>query len=418
MKRRLMGWALGLGLVVLQVGSIRAAEEDKPLAPGWLSLDCCIGPVDNAIGKGKSALEKALGIGISGYLDTGWTLSTNHPSRPANISLHYFDKDQNKIAFNALNLTLDKPEKDWGVGIRLSGVFGRTGELLREATLWGRTLRRESSAELFESYLTTTIPIGEGLAVKGGLFVTTLGTEIIPTPGSYNDNITRSFLFNLAIPFRHLGVLFTYPVSKMISVTAGPVTGWDDPRDNNHTPSFLGGITLTPSDTISFVSNVIAGEEPVALSSPSARNTARWTISNVLSVKTFDPLTLSVEYTYGRQNKASLGGTLDAVWQGVGAIASYSWTDRFTTALRGELFFDRNGARTGGDLNNGRANVTLGELTLTGAYKFTKMLLGRAEVRQDWSNRNVFAVGDQSSRTTHFGDKSQTILALQLIYTF
>ncbi|HVO93349.1 MAG TPA: outer membrane beta-barrel protein [Terriglobales bacterium] len=381
-------------------------------------MDCCIGPLDKAIADGKGSLEKALGIGISGYLDTGWTLSTNHPSKPSNISLRYFDKDQNKIEFNDFNLTLDKPEKDWGVGFHLSGDFGRTAELLREATFWGRSLHKEPSAELREAYFTTTIPVGEGLAVKGGLFVTPLGTEIIPSPGAYNDNISRSFLFNLGVPLRHLGMLLTYPINKMVGVSGGVVTGWDDPRDNNHQPSFLGGFTLNPSDTISFASNLTAGEEPVSASPPSARNTARFTISNVLTVKTFDPLNLSAEYTYGRQNKASLGGTLDAVWQGVAAIASYGWTDRFTTALRGEVFFDRNGARTGGDLNNGRANVTVGELTLTGAYKFTKMFLGRAEVRQDWSDRNVFAVGDQTNRTTHFGDKSQTTLALQLIYTF
>jgi hypothetical protein len=39
-------------------------------------------------------------------------------------------------------------------------------------------------------------------------------------------------------------------------------------------------------------------------------------------------------------------------------------------------------------------DVTLGELTLTGAYKFTKMLVGRAEVRQDWADKKVFAVGN------------------------
>src|SRR6476659_6067905 len=62
-----------------------AEPEEKPLGPGWLSLDCCVGPLDNAIANGKGALEKAVGIGISGYLDTGWTFSTNHPSHPANI---------------------------------------------------------------------------------------------------------------------------------------------------------------------------------------------------------------------------------------------------------------------------------------------------------------------------------------------
>jgi len=56
--------------------------------------------------------------------------------------------------------------------------------------------------------------------------------------------------------------------------------------------------------------------------------------------------------------------------------------------------------------------VTVSEITLTGAYKFTKMLLGRAEFRQDWADRKVFQRGRTGS------DKDQTTLALQLIYTF
>src|SRR5678815_1339155 len=60
-----------------------AEPADKPLGPGWLSLDCCVGPLDNAIANGKGALEKALGIGISGYLDTGYTsVSYTHLTLP------------------------------------------------------------------------------------------------------------------------------------------------------------------------------------------------------------------------------------------------------------------------------------------------------------------------------------------------
>src|SRR5215475_15326903 len=221
MKTALAVLLLMLVSCIAPLRTIQAAEEqkppepaEKPLGPGWLSLDCCVGPQDDAIANGKGSLEKALGISISGYLDTGWTFSTNHPNHPANISGRYFDKDQNKIVFNDFNITLDKPEKDWGVGFRLSGDFGRTGELLREATLWGKTFHKEPSAEVREAYLTTTIPIGEGIQFKGGLFVTPLGTEIIPTPGAYNDNISRSFAFNFGVPLRHLGTLFTYPFHK------------------------------------------------------------------------------------------------------------------------------------------------------------------------------------------------------------
>ena len=383
------------------------AQDDKPLAPGWLSLDCCVGLVDQKIAEGKSVLENALGIGISGYFDTSYNWSSNRPRNPSNISLHYFNKDHDKVVFNNFHLAIEKPEKDWGVGFRISGDFGRTGELLREATLWGKTLQSESSAELREAYLTTTIPIGEGLQIKGGLFTTLLGTEIIPNPGAYNDNISRSFLFNLAIPFRHLGVLFTYPVHNVVSLTAGIVTGWDNPRDNNHTPSFLGSVSVTPNDKFSYVAAVSAGEEPAT-----NHNTARFVISNVWTIKPVDPLALIVEYTYGTQNQASLGGTRDATWQGIAGIASYEWTDRFSTALRGEYFSDRDGARIGGDAFGTHANVEVAEFTLTGSYKFTKMLIGRAEVRQDMASRRVYAKGGSNA------DKNQTILGAQLLYTF
>jgi hypothetical protein len=392
---------LGSLLVATFVWLPSAHAQEKPLAPGWLSLDGSVGIIDKNIAEGKSSLEKALGVGISGYVDTGYNWSSNRPRRPANISGRYFDKDHNKLVFNDLHIAVDKPEKDWGVGFRISGDFGRTGELLREATLWGKTLHREPSAEVREAFLTTTIPVGEGLQVKGGLFVTTLGTEIIPNPGAYNDNISRSFLFNLAIPLRHLGMLFSYPAHKMLGLTAGVVTGWDNPRDNNGQPSFLGGVSFTPVDAFSLASNLIYGPEQTHNS-----GNKRFTWSNVATIKPIDPLALILEYTYGREENVTPSGR-DGRWQGLAAIASYNWTDRFNTALRGEVFDDSDGVRTA----LGR-DVSLAEVTLTGSYKFTKMFLGRAEVRQDWADRRFYQKGGSSA------DKEQTTFAVQLIYTY
>jgi hypothetical protein len=405
MKKALLG--LTLAVAVAGFGSSATQAQDKPLGPGWLSLDSSVGVLDKNIADGKSALEGALGIGISGFLDTSYQWSSNHPKNPRNITGRYFDKDYNKLVFNNFHVAVEKPEKDWGVGFRLSGDFGRTGELLREATLWGKSLHDEPSAEVREAYLTTTIPIGEGIGVKGGLFVTPLGTEILPNPGAYNDNFSRSFLFNFAIPLRHLGVLFSYPIVKTFSVSAGVVTGWDNPRDNNQQPSFIGGIGFTPTEQFTLASNVIYGAEQ-----RSNNADQRFTMSHVATIKPFDPLALILEYTYGREENASLGGTRDAVWQGIAGIASYGWTDRFTTALRGEYFHDRDGARLGGNFAGTHAKNSVAEATLTGAYKFTKMLLGRVEVRQDWSDEAFFKKGSSSA------DKNQTTLAGQLIYTF
>jgi len=424
MKRGPLSFLLILSILVLSLRPIYAAEPeqkpatpeqkpaepaDKPLEPGWLSLDCCVGPVDQAIGDAKSVVEKALGISISGFLDSAYNWSSNHPHSPANISGRIFNKDHNKIEFNNFNLTLDKPEKDWGVGFHLSGMFGRTAELLRESTLWGSSLHKEPSAELFESYVTTTIPIGEGLQFKGGLFVTLLGAEIISQPGSYNFNITNSFDFFYAIPFRHLGGLFTYPVLKTLSVTGGLVTGWDDPHDNNHVPSFLGGVNFTPSDSFALASSIIVGPEQ---QNKNGRQRVTW--SNVATIKPMDSLTLLLDYTLGAEAKAPTPtGNRQAYWHTLSGVASYDWTDRFSTALRGEAFLDLQAARTFGfAATKPIHNVALGDFTLTGSYKFTKMFLGRAEVRQDFANRGVFQNG------TSRADANQTTLALQLIYTY
>src|SRR2546428_7473434 len=386
-----------------------AEPEEKPLGPGWLSLDCCVGPLDNAIANGKGAVEKALGISISGFLDSAYNWSSNHPHSPTDISGRIFNKDYNRIEFNNFNLTLDKPEKDWGVGFHLSGMFGREAELLRESTLWGKALHKEPSAELYESYVTTTIPVGEGLQFKGGLFVTLLGAEIISQPGAYNNNISNSYDFFFAIPFRHLGGLFTYPVLKTLSVTGGLVTGWDDPHDNNHVPSFLGRVNFTPSDTFALASSIIADPEQRG---NDGRQRVTW--SNVATIKPIDPLTLLLDYTFRAEAKAPTPtGNRPSYLHTLSVVASYDWTDRFNTALRAEAFLDLQAARTlGFAATKPIHNVALGEFTLTGAYKFTKMLLGRAEVRQDFANRAVFQRGSSKA------DANQTTLAMQLIYTY
>jgi hypothetical protein len=160
-------------------------------------------------------------------------------------------------------------------------------------------------------------------------------------------------------------------------------------------------------DEFALVSSVIYGPEQFHRT-----GNKRFTMSHVGTIKPFDPLALIVEYTYGREENASLGGTRDAVWQGIAGIASYGWTDRFTTALRGEYFNDRDGARLGGNFAGTHAKNSVAEATLTGSYKFTKMLLGRVEVRQDWSDEAFYKKGASSA------DKNQTTLAGQLIYTF
>src|SRR5918994_444267 len=118
MKKGVLVLLLALASHIVLPKIALAAEEEKPLPPGWLSLESSVGVLDRSIENGKSALQDALGINISGYLDAGYNWSSNHPRNPRNISLRYFDKDHNKLVFNDFHIALEKPEKDWGVGFR------------------------------------------------------------------------------------------------------------------------------------------------------------------------------------------------------------------------------------------------------------------------------------------------------------
>lgn len=117
MKRTV--WTLGPLLLAGFVSLPLAHAQEKPLPPGWLSLDSSVGELDKSIAEGKSSVEKALGLGISGYIDTGYNWSSNRPRRPANITGRVFDKNHNKLVFNDFHIAVEKPEKDWGVGFRI-----------------------------------------------------------------------------------------------------------------------------------------------------------------------------------------------------------------------------------------------------------------------------------------------------------
>ncbi|HXL09456.1 MAG TPA: hypothetical protein VN966_04490, partial [Candidatus Bathyarchaeia archaeon] len=85
MKRGILPLLWLLSILILPLRPIYAAEpeqkpaapeqkpaepEEKPLGPGWLSLDSTVGVADKWIALNKSALQDAIGINISGFLDS------------------------------------------------------------------------------------------------------------------------------------------------------------------------------------------------------------------------------------------------------------------------------------------------------------------------------------------------------------
>lgn len=83
---------------------------------------------------------------------------------------------------------------------------------------------------ILEATMAWKTPVGKGMTLDGGIFLSPIGPEAIPV----KDNWTwsRSTLF-FALPFYHAGFRVTYPVSERWNVTAGVYNGWNSVTDTN-----------------------------------------------------------------------------------------------------------------------------------------------------------------------------------------
>ncbi len=364
-----------------------AAAEEAPADPTRGQWDAALDPIRDAEEKYVVAPQKWIEDQTKIHVGAGMTWPTwfwnfNEPDSDLN-TLHSLDPDVASSEFNFGQLSAARPSEGWfvpGFGTKLA--LGRAAKRFKAdwdgdgALNVGDTFEK-NSFEVQEAYLTWAVPedspVLRGLTLKGGKFVTLLGAEVIEPWLNYN--YSRSFLFGFSIPFTHTGGLATYPISDSLSVTGGVVVGWDNVADNNNSPSFMGNVTYVATDWLTLSANGIYGPEQAGKIGPK-----RGVMSDVVTIKPFEPLTILLNYDWGHEDDVGLG-TGHAIWQGFAAVANYQFTDRFSTAVRGEWFEDSDGARTG-------IRQTLYEGTLTAKYQLTQHLYVRAEYRRDQSTRS------------------------------
>jgi hypothetical protein len=95
-------------------------------------------------------------------------------------------------------------------------------------------------------------------SVKAGHWFTPVGYEVIPANGNffYSHTLTH---YN-SEPFTHTGVLGTYSASDKVALSTGWALGWDtgfEQFDGGNI--FVGGVTYTPSDDVTLIYMVTAG---------------------------------------------------------------------------------------------------------------------------------------------------------------
>lgn len=346
---------------------------------------------------------------ISGYVAATYNYNFNSPE-PQDNRFHVFDLDANTFTFNAAELSLLKTstsESPLGYGL----VFS-VGHDARVFTAdWnGDGTSDTNTFELTEGYVTYKAPVGEGLDVKLGKFITLLGAEVIKRPANFN--ISRSYLFGFAIPFTHTGLLLSYPLHSTFNVTAGVVNGWDNVIDNNDGKTFTGQAVFTPADVFSLTVNGIFGPEQ------NNSSNERWVIDVVSTLKPFKNFTLLGNFDYGHESNVPAIGGQDATWWGVAVVANYDFTEQFGVAVRGEYFRDAEGVRTGATVPTDPLQTLVGAdlygATLTFHYKLWDHVLARLEYRYDFSGGDNLFFGSSLGSARD----DQNIIQFEVIYMF
>ena len=138
-------------------------------------------------------------------------------------------------------------------------------------------------------------PLGNGLKLRFGKFVTYHSAEVIEAKDNYN--YSRSFLFNYAVPFTHTGLMAQYAFSKEFSTSLYLVNGWDVTNDNNDGKSVGASFCFNPAEILSFTFNFMYGPEQANNSSHN-----RFLFDWVGALKASKQLTFMANIDYARED--------------------------------------------------------------------------------------------------------------------
>jgi hypothetical protein len=333
-------------------------------------------------------------LGLSIYLQGGYTYNFNNPDSMTNEQ-RLFDKKANTFLIDLAQIQFEKDPTFGGLGYRLKLSYGETAKFIHAAGLGNPN----DEFDLTDVYIDYLAPLGNGLKLRFGKFVTFVGAEAIEARDNFN--YSRSFLFNYAQPFTHTGFMAEYKFSEAFTAGLYIVNGWDVATDNNKGKTLGASFIVTPLERLALTFNFLYGPEQ-------ANNTSnnRFLFDWVGEFKATKDLTFMVNVDYGREEKDPLNAGRDSEWWGVAGYVKYGFTDFFSTSIRAEYFNDEKGARTG-------IAQELKEITLTAEFRVAKNLLVRPEYRHDWSSQNAF---DSEHKT--FDTKSQDTVAVGVMYTW
>jgi len=301
-----------------------------------------------------------------------------------------------------------------------AGEAGRTG--YHVSLGYGQAINAVNGSEpvaglgfdqyLKEAYFSYLAPVGKGLQIDIGKFVTPAGAEVIETKDNWN--YSRSLLFYYAIPYFHFGARAAYKFNDKFTLTGYLVNGWNNVVDNNSDKTLGASLAWNPTKKLSIAENYIAGPEG-DLGAPTPNTNWRQLSDSVVTYTPTAKLSLMVNGDYGRGDKIYGVDTVSPAvdWWGTAGYVKYAFNDKNNFALRYEYYGDPYGytVYSGTGFPSGHVQ----EFTATLTHMLTTSLMTRFEYRGDFANNPIFEKGNPD---THPLVKNQQTLTLGMVYMF
>ncbi len=377
-------WTLGLAAVGL-VGLSSAAQA--------------------AVDTSSTVLTALSSTTLSGYVDTSaqWNLGTGNANNPP----YSFGGPSKADGFNlnVVQLSLDRPldESEWAAGYHVDLWMGPDAN-----TLASSSTGTSSDFAIRQAYVTLRTPVGNGIDWKIGVFDSILGYESLTTYN--NPNYTRSYGFTIE-PTTLTGLIGTYKINDMASVTAGIANTVGAPINNRAFPAGNPGVDGTEAESYKAYTAAVALTAPTSwgwiggstlsagfingFNFANGHNQANYYVGATMNT----PLTaLKVGLAYDLLDVHNAPGD---TWDLAGYV-SYQVTEKLSLNGRAEYLDEINAAH-------------VIEATATAQYDLWKNVMTRVEFRWDHGDNGQFFGGTFEGDPTR---RNAYMLAAQAVYKF
>lgn len=334
---------------------------------------------------------------------------------------------QDAFAVDVFSVSISKPlgENEWAAGYNAQLWFAETSGAGAAPSIGSFA----GGVQLKNANIDLRVPVGNGLDLKVGIFDSIIGYE--SSDYNANPNYSRGYGWGIE-PTTHEGVLASYRVNEILSVSAGIANSYGVTAGGLATGTFAGAqaesqkaymasLALTAPDSAGFLAggSLYAG---VVNGMPAGANTADVTSLYVgATIPTpVEGLAAGIGWDYRLNNGANVNSaafTLGAGWAtALAGYLSYDVTEKVAVHYRIDWAQGSNGSfgylRAAGD--DEHQNKLLSN-TLTLDYKAWENVISRLELRWDHAlDGNKIYGGDATSDA----DRNDFKVAANFIYQF